>query len=431
MEVIIKARNIAIKALDKIIRKNEYSNYVIAESIENVDELDKSLFRKIVYGVVENQIYIDYIISNLVDKPINKLDKDIFNILRIAIYELTFLNTKEYAVINEAVNNSKKINYRLKGFVNAVLRNFLRSKEEYLKVNTDSNIDYLSIRYSVNKDLILYLKEYYENYEDIVIDFNNSPHLNIRVNTILISKEDLIEKLEYKGLIIKNSSISNDSLIIENPNSITELEEFNKGFFTIQDQSSVLVSEILNPTKNSKVLDLCAAPGSKSTHLMQIMKNEGILVSNDISFDKLTKIKENFDRMNLKLPQITNYNASILVDEFIDEFDYILVDAPCSGLGVVKRKPEIKLQRRLEDIKSLSELQYEILENSYKYLKKGGYIVYSTCTLGDLENKNVVNNFLKNHKDLKLEKIDNKDYIEILPTKYNDGFFISKIYKNA
>lgn len=421
----------AIKAIDEIINNNKYSNYVVNDTIDEVDELDKSLYRKIVYGVIENQKYLDYIISKLSKIPFKKLDRNVVNILRIAIYELAFLNSKEYAVINEAVKNTQKISFKSKGFVNGNLRNFLRDKEKYMNVDIDDIDEYLSIRYSVNKDIILYLKKYYDNYVDIVKDFNNTPHLNIRVNTTLTTKSKLLEKLKSYGLNIQESVISNDSLIVENPDNITETKEFKDGLFTIQDQSSSLVSEILSPKENSEVLDLCAAPGSKSTHLMQIMNNKGHLVSNDISFDKLSKIEENFTRMKLKKAEITNYDASEFIKEFENRFDYILVDAPCSGLGVIKRKPEIKLERHIQDIKDLSELQYKVLENSYKYLKNGGYLVYSTCTLGNLENIDVVNKFLENHKDLSFVKNNEKDFIEILPSLRNDGFFICKIYKSA
>lgn len=421
----------AIKAIDEIINNNKYSNYVVNDTIDEVDELDKSLYRKIVYGVIENQKYLDYIISKLSKIPFKKLDRNVVNILRIAIYELAFLNSKEYAVINEAVKNTQKISFKSKGFVNGNLRNFLRDKEKYMNVDIDDIDEYLSIRYSVNKDIILYLKKYYDNYVDIVKDFNNIPHLNIRVNTTLTTKSKLLEKLKSYGLNIQESVISNDSLIVENPDNITETKEFKDGLFTIQDQSSSLVSEILSPKENSEVLDLCAAPGSKSTHLMQIMNNKGHLVSNDISFDKLSKIEENFTRMKLKKAEITNYDASEFIKEFENRFDYILVDAPCSGIGVIKRKPEIKLERHIQDIKDLSELQFKILENSYKYLKNGGYLVYSTCTLGNLENIDVVNKFLENHKDLSFVKNNEKDFIEILPSLRNDGFFICKIYKSA
>lgn len=398
--------------------------------IDEVNEIDKGLFRQLVYGVIENLYYIDFIIKKYTK---NKIDKNIINILRIAVYELVFLNTKNYAVINEAVNNTKKINFRAKGFVNGVLRNIDRNLDYAKNIeikNFKSEEEYLSVKYSTNLDIVKYIKNQYKNYEAIISSFVMNPSLSIRVNTYLTTKDELKYRLKSKNIEYIDSKISKYSLIIKNPINITELEEFKEGLFTIQDEASSLVGEILSPKNNSLVLDLCAAPGSKSTHLLQLMNNTGEIYSNDISEDKINKIKENFDRMKLSNYKITNYDASLKIDDFINKFDYILVDAPCSGLGVIKRKPEIKLNRKIEDILSLANIQKQILENAYFYLKKGGELVYSTCTLGDIENQKIIYEFLNNHQDLELIKIDDKDYIEILPNESSDGFFIAKILKN-
>lgn len=398
--------------------------------IDEVNEIDKGLFRHLVYGVIENLYYIDFIIKKYTK---NKIDKNIINILRMAIYELVFLNTKNYAVINEAVNNTKKINFRAKGFVNGVLRNIDRNLDYAKNIEIKdfkSEEEYLSVKYSTNLDIVKYIKNQYKNYESIISSFVMNPSLSIRVNTYLTTKDELKYRLKSKNIEYIDSKISKYSLIIKNPINITELEEFKEGLFTIQDEASSLVGEILSPKNNSLVLDLCAAPGSKSTHLLQLMNNTGEIYSNDISEDKINKIKENFDRMKLSNYKITNYDASLKIDDFINKFDYILVDAPCSGLGVIKRKPEIKLNRKIEDILSLANIQKQILENAYFYLKKGGELVYSTCTLGDIENQKIIYEFLNNHQDLELIKIDDKDYIEILPNESSDGFFIAKILKN-
>lgn len=428
MEDVIKARKQAIKALDRILNNNEFSNEVVKELVTDVDEIDKGLFRRLVYGVVENKIYIDYMIEKLSNIKLRKLDYNVLNILRIAIYEIRFLETKRYAAINEAVKNTKKVNFKSSGFVNGILRNFDRKYDEIIEIDLDDDKK-LSVFTSTNIEIIDYLKRYYTNYEDIVMDFVNIPKLNIRVNTMKCNRDKLKSLLEDKGLIVENSNISRDSLIVSNPKEITETSEFKDGIFTIQDQASSLVSEVLNPKEGSKVLDLCAAPGSKSTHLLQIMNDKGFIVANDISENKLDKIKENFDRLNLTNYKITNFDATVNVSEFENEFDYILVDAPCSGLGVIKRKPEIKLNRTIEDIKNISEIQFEIISKAYNYLKSGGYLVYSTCTLGDIENRDIVYKLLEKYSDLKIEKVNNKDFTEIIPDNDNDGFFICKILK--
>lgn len=427
----IKARLKAIYALDDIINNKSFSNEIIRFTINEVDDIDKSFYRKIIYGVVENLIYIDYIIGKLSSIKIRKIDRYIMNILRISIYEMNFLDTEAYASINEAVKNTKKFNYKSKGFVNAILRNFDRNKAIITNLDDLKNKDYdryLSIKYSTNMDIVKYIKDCYKNYDDIIKSFVNTPKLNIRVNDMKISVDELKNRLESKGLKVYDSKISKMSLIIDNPIDITELKEFKDGYFTIQDQASVYVSEVLNPNKNSTTLDLCAAPGSKSTHLLQIMKDTGFVVSNDISKDKNIKIIENFKRLGFENYKITNYDASEFIEEFTNKFDYILVDAPCSGLGVIKRKPEIKLFRSIEDIKNISLIQSKILENAYKYMRVGTKLVYSTCTIGNIENRDIVDAFLKRHSDIKIVK-DETYQSEILPNIENDGFYIIKMVK--
>ena len=428
LEVVIKARRQAVYALDKILNQDQYSTEIINDLVDKVVEVDRALFRKLVYGVVENLYYIDYMIGKLSKIKLNKLDKNVLNILRIAVYELAFLESKPYAVINEAVNLCKKFSFKSKGFVNGVLRNLDRNKEKIMEIEEKGD-KYLSIKYSTNMDIIKYLKDNYSNYEEIVESFSDQADFTIRVNTYLISKEDLKTRLENLEFKIDESSLSPDALLIENPNGIVDTEEFNKGYFTIQDQASILVGNVVNPKENSKVLDLCAAPGSKSTHMAQIMKNTGEVLANDISTSKNDKIIENFQRLKLTNYNLKNYDASKNVEEFKNKFDYLLVDAPCSGLGVIKRKPEIKLYRTYEDIKSIASIQKEILDRAYSYVKKGGDIIYSTCTIGRLENQDIIGDFINRYSDIKIVPIDGNDYKEILPNKSSDGFYMCKLTK--
>lgn len=424
----IKAREVSINTIYKILKLNNFSKEAINSDIEKVDNQDQNLYMQLVYGVIENIIYIDYVIQKYSKMKLRKLDDKILNILRIAVYELRFLESKKYAIINEAVKNTKKINFKAKNMVNAILRNIDRDENAF-NINVKDHDEKLSIKYSISLELLKYIKSNYINYEEIIASFTDKSNISIRVNTNQITKEDLHKNLEYKGFKVSNSDLTKQALIIKNPNGLFDTDEFLKGKFMVQDEASILVSEILNPKKNSLVLDLCAAPGSKSTHLLQIMENQGKIISNDISSNKLEKIKENFKRLKLTNFEITNHDATEYIEGFEDKFDYILVDAPCSGLGVVKRKPEIKINRTVKDIKNLAKIQQDILNKSYKYLKSGGYIVYSTCTIGDLENRNIVNNFLKKKNDMDIIKINGNDYLEILPNSTHDGFFICKMKK--
>lgn len=392
---------------------------------------EQQFYRQLVYGVVENKLYIDYIIKNVSDIKINKIDKFVLNALRVGVYELYFLRSKSYAVINEIVNIVKKRQFKSKNFVNAILRNIDRDNQKYSNLEKLSKLDYLSIKYSINMDLLKYLISIYGNsIEEVLKSINNVPEFSIRVDTNKISIQKMKKELENKGYVVNNSKVSKNSLIIDKPVNITGLEFFKKGYFTIQDQSSALVSEILNPCENSTILDLCAAPGSKSTHLAQISKGNSKIFANDILENKLYKIKENFERMGYSNYELSCFDASKFNKTWENKFDFILVDAPCSGLGVIKRKPEIKLNRTMKDILEISNIQKSILENAYSYLKKGGKLVYSTCTVGEIENEKNIFYFLKKFKDMNIEKIDGQDFVNISLLGESDGFFICKMVKN-
>lgn len=396
--------------------------------MDQVDDIDQGLFRRLVYGVVENKIFIDHIIGKVSKPRLSKLDKNVLNILRIAIYEMVFLDTQVYASINEAVNSAKKFNFKSKGFVNGVLRNFDRNRDQVLKIDEHGD-KYLAIKYSTNIEIIEYLKEHYKNYEEIVASFNDIPKLNLRVNDLKISRQELKEKLEELGYDIKLSEISEHGLIVDKATNITDLDLFKDGFFTIQDQSSIYVGQVVEPKSGDRVLDLCAAPGSKSTHLLQMMKDQGLVVANDIQANKLGKIQENFIRMNFTNYSLDNYDASKFIEDYKDSFDIVLVDAPCSGLGVIKRKPEIKNVRTMQDIIEISKIQKEILNQAYKYVKPRGNLIYSTCTLGPIENEDVIQDFLSKHDDMIRVNIDGDKSKTIDPSPERDGFFICKMTK--
>lgn len=430
----VNVRSMAIEAIDLISNKKGFSSEIIKKNIKKVDIVkDASLYRELVYGTTENLLYIDYMINKVSKIKTNKLENIVLNSLRLAIYEIVFLRIESYATVNEYVKIiKKKKGIKTANFVNAILRNSIRNLDDLVRINVKNKKQYLSIKYSFNKDIIEYLSNNYglDNVEEILISLCQKPTLSIRVNTFLTSTDDLINSLSKKGLVIKKSVLAKDCLIVENPINITEFDEFIDGLFTIQDQASIKVAEVLKPKESSKILDLCAAPGSKSTHLAQISNNKSLVVSNDISKDKLYRIKENFERLHFDNYKITNYDASSVIDEFVDQFNYVLVDAPCSGLGVIKRKPEIKLFRGLDEIKQLAKLQKDILLNSINYLKKGGYLVYSTCTLGHFENTDIIDYVLSNNDKLTLENIEGLKYLEIMPKKNDcDGFFIAKLTK--
>lgn len=418
-----------LDGLYKILYKNEKSTDIINEISKNVE--DVSYITKNIYGVLENKLYLEYILNKLSKIKLNKLDKNVKIILLIGLYNIHFLDRKNYAIVNELVNLTKKVSFRSKSFVNAVLRSFIRDEENLAKINIKDEDKFKSIKYSMPLWIIKYLNDSYgKDYTNKFLEsLNKERNLSIRVNTSKITRDNLKKLLESKSYIIENSKISKLSLIVKNPKALASTEEFKKGFFTIQSEGSIKVCEILNPRKNSNILDICAAPGTKTSFLAELCENSSKIIANDISFNKLSKINENIDRLGLKNIEITNFDASILKEEYKEKFDYILCDLPCSGLGVIDRKPEIRYNRTMEDVKNLSKLQKNILDKAFLYLKPGGKLVFSTCTIGNIENRDNFT-YLSKKKRLKNIKINEKEYIE-----YNsfedetDGFFITKFEK--
>ena len=421
--------NLAFDILHGVIHADKKSN----EEINRVAGLasNLSLLTKTVYGVLENKIYLDYMIRRLSSVRLKKVHKSVLIILEIGFYNIHFLNTKDYAIVNELVDLTKTKNKRSTGFVNAILRNFIRDEGEIAKIYERDDIKSLSIRYSLPEDITRYI---YDNYgmdytKNFLRYINDEQVIAIRVNKLKTNTKDLTESLQALGYNVDKGNVGSASLKILNPAGLAGSTEFKEGLFTIQQEASQKAVEVLDPKENTKILDLCAAPGTKTSHIGEFTNNKAHIVANDISYNKLPLIKENINRLGLVNIELTSLDASKYQDTWTNKFDYVLVDAPCSGLGVMGRKPEIRYNRTMEDIKKLSILQREILTKAVKYLKDGATLVYSTCTIGDIENKSNFE-FLKNQKDLELIEIEDKEYIEYTNFEdQTDGFFISKFKK--
>ena len=436
-----------MEILIDIHKNGAYSNKAIERHLnKSMSSQDENLIRELVYGVLENKIYIDYIISKASKIRIKKIHFQIIEILRTGIYQIVFMDRIPHsAAVNEAVNLAKKYGHKgTIGYVNGILRAIVRDKESFTKIDNKDRVKYLSTKYSYQEYMVKrWIKEFGEEFTENLCKSNNEKQLlNIRVNTIKITKEKLQKRLENMGLDIIEAKYAKDCLIVKNPFRITETQEFKKGLFTIQDQSSILVGQITNPKENSLILDLCAAPGGKSTHLAQLMNNTGKIISRDIYDHKISLIQENIKRLGVKNIETEIANALELDENLVNKVDYCLVDAPCSGLGLIRRKPEIKINRNEEDIYTLVKLQKEIINIAKEYVKVGGILIYSTCTIEPEENILLIQGFLKENTNFKLINIENeldykekldtlKDgYIQLFPNIHNtDGFFIAKMIR--
>ncbi len=442
-------REIAMNILVDINENKAYSNIILNKYLErDIDPRDENFIREIVYGVLENKLYIDYIISKASKVKIKKIHYNILEILRIGIYQIMFMDkVPESAAVNESVKLAKKYGHRgTIGYVNGVLRGIIRNKEELKNIDVQDKIDYISIKYSHPRFMVeRWSKEYgVEFTEELCKSNNKTPLLNIRVNTLKIEKEELKDRLSKIGFKVKYGEYAKDSLIVENPQGIIETREFKNGLFTVQDESSMLVSQVMNPREGSVVLDVCAAPGGKSTHMGQIMKNQGRIISRDVFKHKIGLIKDNANRLGIDIIKTEVFDALNRDESLANKVDYCLLDAPCSGLGLIRRKPEIKWNRYEKDIEELSKLQYRIINNVKEYLKIGGILVYSTCTIEKEENILLIQRFLRENPNFKLvnmeDRFNNKrdldtlkdGYIQLFPNIHGtDGFFIAKMIKES
>lgn len=437
----MRAREIGFKVLYDIEKNNNYSNISINKHFKDLDikDIDRGLATELIYGVIENKYYLDYIINKLSKIKTKKMSAYVKILLRMGIYQILFLDSvSDYAAVNETVNLVKKYDKRSSGFVNAVLRNVIRGKDNIKTIEEKDKLKYLSIKYSYNPWIIKNCIEKFgiEFTEDLLEANSEKPSIYIRVNTLKIDRDTLMKQLEDLDVKCYKVSGIEEAIRVENLKNIENNKLFKEGLFTIQDISSMLVGKVINPSENSKVIDVCSAPGGKSTHLATLMKNTGNVVSRDIFEHKLKLIKSSVDRLGLKNIEVEKFDATRLDNNSIEKFDYVLADVPCSGMGIIRRKPEIKYKEEKE-IKDITIIQKKILDNASRYVKIGGIIVYSTCTIFDTENTDIVKKFIEENENFELVKIDEvnvdlenqeKGYLKIYPNIHGmDGFFIAKL----
>lgn len=439
----MNAREIAYKVLLDIEKNNNYSNMAINKHFKDVklSNQDRGLATEIIYGVIENKYYIDYMIDKLSKVKTNKMEIYIKTLLRMGIYQIMFLNSiSDYAAVNETVNLAKKKNSKVSGFINGILRNVIRQKETIGKINVKDDIDYLAIKYSYDKWMIRnWMIHFGREFTEELLEANaQKPSIYLRTNTLKITRDELISKLQEQKIKAEKVSMVDEAIKVEHLKDIENNKLYKEGLFTVQDISSMLVAKVMNPQEDSLVLDICSAPGGKTTHIATLMKNNGQVVSRDIYDHKLKLINASCKRLGLTNVKVEEYDGMKLDKESIGKFDYVLADVPCSGLGIIRRKPEIKYKEK-EDFRELPPIQKKILENAAKYVKKGGTLIYSTCTIQDSENIDVVNEFLQKNRNFELAPINEvnvdlenqeKGYMKIYPNVHAiDGFFISKLIR--
>ncbi len=442
-----KVREVALKVLYNIEVNKAYSNITLDEEINKnikiLDNRDIGFISELTYGVITWKLTIDEIIKKYSNLRLKKISPWILNILRMGIYQIVFLNkVPKSAAVNESVNLAKRYGHKgSSNFVNAILRKV--SKNDYEEMfNIENNVERISKTTSMPVWIVetLLKEDTLEKVEEICKNSNLKPELSIRVNNLKTSKEELKKKLEEKDIKVENGVLE-DFLILKNAKNIENIEEFKKGFFTVQDEAAGLTAKILNPQINDTVLDACSSPGGKTTYLAEIMKDKGEVIAFDIHPHRVKLVEQVSKRLNLKSIKTDVKDSSIYDKKYKEKFDKILLDVPCLGLGVLKRKPDIKWQRKEEDIEEISKIQKQILDTCSKYLKKGGVLVYSTCSILKEENEDVVNEFLEENENFEMEKIEleennyfkkfckNNKFLQVYQSEKSDGFFICKMIK--
>lgn len=429
-------RELAVEALTRVFKNKAYSNIEINNILKNSDmsDADKRLMTNIVYGVIQHKYVLEYQLEPyLKDK---KLDLWLDLLLQTAIYQLSYLDKiPEHAVLNESTEIAKqKANRGAGNLVNAVLRNFQRHGAREMS-GKDSVYD-LSKFYSVPRWLVqLFIDQQgLDKTKEILKSINQPSHVSIRVNTNKTTVKDLQKTLQSKGFDVKPSKISSVGLICESGN-LVNTDEFRDGLYTIQDESSMLVAPALDLLPDSRVLDACAAPGGKTTHIASYIKDSEVTAL-DIHKHKTKLIRDNSQRMGYSdIISTGAIDARKAKDVLNTTFDRILVDAPCSGLGLIRRKPELRYFRQEEDLMNLQRVQLQILDSMVDLLEVNGKLVFSTCTFDDEENEAVVKKFLADHKNFELEPVKHEavmdksvknGMLKVLPSDYfTDGFFIA------
>ncbi len=406
-------------------------------------EKDVRLIGEIVNGVIKRKITLDHIISLHSSTKLKKIAPYVLNVLRVGVYQLIFMDKiPPNAAVDECVKVIKKSSVsRLSGYVNAVLRAI--SKEDYTNL-PENTADDLSVKYSYP----LWLVKRWENEfgfeftKELLKSLNKKSPLYIRCNTLVNSVEEFKNKLDLAGVDYTQVRFDdfkdyNYSFRLDSIKDISLVPGFNEGSFYVQDPAASLAAYLLEPKKDSFIIDLCAAPGGKSLFLADLISNNGKIISCDIFEHKLKLISENALKCGATSVTPTLNDATILNHKWVNKADYVLCDVPCSGFGIIRKKPDIKYARKEEDIKALSSLSLAILENGAKYLKNEGVLVFSTCTIEREENEDVVNKFLENHKEFSLYPFgDNDKYSDGFYTSYpsitdTDGFFICRLKKKA
>lgn len=419
-----KQREKILLILNNFYSEKTNPEVLISKYTEGFDNTKRGFINTVVRSTIRYSIKTDYYIRQLSNRRFSRINPTTVNILRMSLCQIIYMeHIPTYAIIDEAVNLGKNISKRESRFINGLLRNFLRNQKKIMDTSKIHYYDRLKIEYAFPVWLIKILEDSYPNLkiDDVLKELNKDPKFEIRNNSLMQNRDELIAYLNKNGFKSKKINYLNNGIIIENPNGIFSDKSFEEGRFYVQSGASQLVTEIAEPRQNDKILDMAAAPGGKLTHMYQLIKGKGEIVGIDVSQDKLDLILDNMSRLNMENINLLIEDSTVYNKSHKNKYDLVMLDSPCSAMGLIRRYPEMKHTKTPEDIKQLSLIQNKMIENAANYVKPGKRIIYSTCSFSKEENELVIEEFLKQNKDFVLEKFIRTNIIE------SDGFGIGVI----
>lgn len=422
----INSRELVLEALLAINKDGEYSHVVLKNILDKYDYLsrqERSFVKRVVQGTLEHQMELDEIINQVSKVKVNKMKPVIREILRSGVYQLKYMDSvPDSAACNEAVKLAVKKGFgSLKGFVNGVMRNITRQLPQMQLPKT------LSIQYSMPQWIVDCFTQQYgtEKTEDILKAFQKEQPTSIRVNETKTDREKLKQKLENQGMTVLYNPEAECGLYLSGYDSLSRIPEFQNGEFYIQDTGSMMVGITADPKQGDFCVDVCAAPGGKSMHLAERMMGTGIVSARDITPYKVALMEENRERLGLTNMETKVMDASVLDHELLEKADIVIADLPCSGLGIIGRKPDIKYKTNPDSLEELKTLQIKILDTVCQYVKAGGTLLYSTCTINKGENEENVSRFLEHHPEFVLDQ----EILRLPGGECYDGFYLARLKK--
>ncbi|WP_456432177.1 16S rRNA (cytosine(967)-C(5))-methyltransferase RsmB [Thermosulfuriphilus sp.] len=441
------ARQLALKVLVRFEKTTVPLDDLLSNALKKAPGLegrDRNLVMELVYGTVRYRASLDWLIDTYSQKPRHRLETSVVCALRLGIYQVLYTRIPDRAAVNETVNLLKDRPSYVSGFVNAILRRICREKDQlpWPKKDRDLSI-YLAVRYSYPPFLVRRWLNLLgtEETEALLAASNKIPPLSLRTNTLRLSRQQLATFLKKEAEEVKLCDYAPEGLILRRPRRpVTDLTGFKQGWFQVQDEASQLVGHLLFPRPGEKILDACAGVGGKTTHLAQLMKNMGQIQGVDIDQRRLRLLKENLHRLGISNVTIINQDVTQSLKELKAAiYDRILVDAPCTGTGVIRRHPDIKWRRSPEDLEIMPQRQRRLLEAVAPLLKPGGCLVYAVCSLEPEEGEELIESFLADHPDFHLERptsfpafdlLDERGFFRTMPHRQGmDGFFAAVLKK--